>query len=192
MWNPKDFKYWIFCGYVAQIETVYRKKYIYIYIYGRIWLQGVFLAMDGYAIEGKALWAKATFIAESLYKSCVVGDGGKRLRDTGAISPSTTLKSVAGRNAFAWASKVKTSSRFYTLAACRLAMQMLLKYPNVKIPIVGSDSLDLWVETQGKVVMHLCKRARKNSGSSQRLARKKSMDWDETLPMEAWGGVPNQ
>ena len=148
--------------------------------------------MDGYAIEGKALWAKATFMAESLYKSCVVGDGGKRLRDTGAISPSTTLKSVAGRNAFAWASKVKTSSRFYTLAACRLAMQMLLKYPNVKIPIVGSDSLDLWVETQGKVVMHLCKRARKNSGSSQRLARKKSMDWDETLPMEAWGGVPNQ
>ena len=160
---------------------------IHIYIYGRIWLQGFFLAMDGFAIDGHALWAKASFIAENLYKSCVLDDGGKRLRDTGAISPSSTLKSVAGRKAFAWASRVKHSSRFYTLAACRLAVRMLLKYPNVKIPIVGTDSMDTWAESQGKLVMYLCKRARKNSGSTNRLARKTTMDWEETLPMEAWG-----
>ena len=52
----------------------------------------------------------------------------------------------------------------------------------VKIPFSGLP-MDMWVEAQAKLVMHLAQRSRNNSGSSLRFLcyRQSSiMDWEET------------
>ena len=144
--------------------------------------------MDGYHISARASLAKGKFIADSLYRTCVAPDGGQRLKETGSIAPAGSLKCLAARHAFQWASKVSEQSRFYTLAACRMGVKLLLEYPGVQVPLLGTIPLDLWIEQQAKMVMHLCGRARRNSGSATlrfpayRQAR--SMDWEETLPMQ--------
>lgn len=52
------------------------------------------------------LAAKAICISEYLYKHCVAPDDGKRLRETGLISPATSLKNRKAREAFLWARDV--------------------------------------------------------------------------------------
>ena len=52
---------------------------------------------------GSDVLSRASFIAESIYKTCIVPDAGTRLRETGAISPANSLKSVRARKAFEWA-----------------------------------------------------------------------------------------
>jgi len=146
--------------------------------------------MEGRDIDGRALMAKAKFIADCLYKTCVAMDDGKRLRETASISPAQTLKSLKARRAFEWASNVARQSRFYTMAACRLGVELLLGYPNVEVPILGTLSKDVWVQQQGKIVMHLCQRARRNSGSASlrfpAYRQSRSMDWEETQLMQDW------
>lgn len=144
--------------------------------------------MDGKNIDGRALMAKAKFIADCLYKTCVAMDDGKRLRETGSISPAQSLKSLNARRAFEWASNVASQSRFYTMAACRLAVDLLLSYPNVEVPILATIPKDMWVQQQGKIVLHLCQRARRNSGSASlrfpAYRQSRSMDWEETQLMQ--------
>lgn len=133
---------------------------------------------------------KAALIAENLYKHCVVPDGGIRLRETGAISPASCLKSKRARKAFKWVNgaSVPFQQRFFTLAAVRRAIQKLLKYHGVMIPIIPRLPQELWVEQQARLLLHLCQRARKNVGSSLRFSayRQKAMaDWQPTIPLEA-------
>ena len=131
---------------------------------------------------------KSRYIAESLYRFCVVPDDGKRLRETGSVSPSSTLKCRAAKAAFEWASSVPHKKKYFTLAACREAIQLLAKKPDVHIPQVVGLPLELWLEQQAKIVLHLCQRSRKNSGSALRFQSYRqscSMDWVETVPYEA-------
>lgn len=136
---------------------------------------------------GKDLVSRAKFIAESLYRECIDKDGGVRLRQTGALSPAGSLKSHNARFAFDWASHIPMERKFFTKAACRMAIQTLLSMPNVEVPRLPGMPLELWIEQQAKVVQHLCQRSRKNRGSSMRFPayRQLSMDWTDTLPMEA-------
>ena len=63
---------------------------------------------------------------------------------------------------------------------------MLLLKPDVTVPLVGLPH-DLWVESQAKVVKRLAQRARRNLGGSLRFLayqQSKTMDWEETLPLE--------
>ena len=146
--------------------------------------------MDPTNIDGAALAAKGLFIAESLYRTCVIQDGGARLRKTGAVSPGTSLKHVAAKTAFKWASHVGERKKFFTLAACRKGIQMLLSMPGVEIPFSGM-SRGMWIESQAKIVMRLAQRARKNCGASLRFLtyhQSKIMDWEETQPIEDRGG----
>ena len=132
--------------------------------------------------------SRANYIAESLYQTCVWPDKGVRLRETGAISPSSTLKNVKTRKAFEWAGTVQHNKKFFTRAACRMAVSRLLSMPDVQIPSVQGLTREIWEEQQTKVVAHLCRRSRKNFGSSLRFPAYKqlcTMDWEETLPLEA-------
>ena len=160
-----------------------------------LWLDQGVLVMDGYHITGKALLAKAAFIADNLYQTCVVPDGGQRLRETGAISPATSLKNVRARRAFEWASHVSYQAKFFTLAACRLGVQQLLRYQNVDVPVLATTPKDTWVEQQAKLVMQLCARSRKNCGSARlrTLSYRQAglMDWDQTMPLQAGFAAPS-
>ena len=149
----------------------------------RYFSQG-YIAME---IDGAALLAKGAFIADALYRHCFLPDEGVRMRRTASIAPGTSLKHVAARKAFRWAANVGGGKKFFTLAACRKGVQLLLEKPDVVVPFVGLPQ-NLWVESQAKLVMKLAQRARKNSGASLRFwayHQSKLMDWDDPLPMEA-------
>ena len=138
-------------------------------------------------IEGNALRAKSQFIADSLYINCVLPDSGERLKRTAAISPASNLKCIAARKAFVWANYVGEKKKFFTMAACREAIKLLLGKDGVEVPFVGL-SRDMWIESQAKVIMHLAQRSRMNCGSSLRFVtyrQSKLMDWQDTLPLEA-------
>lgn len=134
------------------------------------------------------LVSRANHIAEWLYRTCVLPDGGVRLRETGVIPPTSSLKHTKTREAFEWAGKITHKQKYFTKAACRMAVVRLLELPRVQIPSVQGLPRELWEEQQSKLVAHLCRRARKNFGSHFRFPAYKqlcSMDWQETMPMHA-------
>ena len=127
-------------------------------------------------IQGSNILAKAAWIADQLYAHVVLPDDGLRLRRTGSISPSTTLKTEDGKSAFAWACDVG-GKRFFTRKACKMALERLLEMPGVTIPLVGGITRATWVEQQATILMHFSQRARKNSlaiGRGPRPPRKSS------------------
>ena len=131
---------------------------------------------------------RANHIAEWLYRTCVLPDGGVRLRETGVIPPTSSLKHTKTREACEWAGKITHKQKYFTKAACRMAVVRLLELPRVQIPSVQGLFRELWEEQQSKLVAHLCRRARKNFGSHFRFPAYKqlcSMDWQETMPMHA-------
>lgn len=127
--------------------------------------------------------SKAIWIADMLYKNCIAPDNGKRVRETGSISPASCLKNGRARLAFSWAASVAFSKRYFTEVAVRKALLKLIEMEGVRIPLGAGLPFELWLQQQTRSVLHLCQRARKNFGSSLRQSR--SMDWQETLPMEA-------
>ena len=91
-------------------------------------MQGLYIPIMGIEeLRGQSLGAKAVFIAENLYRHCVLPDAGQRLNKTASISPATSLKHKAAREAFSWAARVGGKKKFFTLAACRKAVGLLLK-----------------------------------------------------------------
>ena len=81
---------------------------------------------------------------------------------------------------------------FFTLAACREGVKLLLRKEGVEVPFAGL-SMDAWIESQARIIMKLAARARTNSGSSslrfQSYNQSKFMDWEETLPQAGlWAG----
>ena len=106
--------------------------------------------MDPTDIGGRELYAKAAFIAQCLYSYCVLPDNGLRLRKTASISPGTSLKHREANKAFQWQIKYVRTKNFFTLAACREGIKMLLEKPQVEVPLVGL-SMDAWITNQAKV-----------------------------------------
>ena len=140
--------------------------------------------------DKKSLESKALVIADNLYRSCVAPDAGKRLRETGSISPGSSLKQSNTNSAFRWVNEIgcRSSPRFFTEAACQLGIKKLLEKPGVEIPAVVGLPFELWLTQQARIVQHLCQRARKTVGSAlrfQRIRQSRTMDWAETLPMQA-------
>ena len=136
----------------------------------------------------RGLESKANTIAANLFKYCIEPDGGKRVRETGSISPASTLKNRKAREAFSWANLLNRSkTRYFTQAGVRLGIMKLLENYDVQVPIVPGLPFELWLTQQSKVILHMCKRARKNSLASLRFLgyRQSSMDWTDTIPMEA-------
>ena len=139
------------------------------------------------------LKTKAICIADHLYRFCVAPDDGKRVRQTGSIAPAGSLKNRKARQAFCWASQVKKfNERYFTLSAVQKGIELLVATWDLKPPLVGL-SFELCLTQQSKQILHLCQRARKNASDSLRfLAYRQSsfnMDWVDTVPLEAWGGV---
>lgn len=139
--------------------------------------------------DNVGLARKAICVAENLYKFCVAIDDGKRLRETGCIPPASTLKNRKCRDAFMWARRVNQyNQRFFTMAAVRMGIIRMLDTYSLNVPIVNGMTFEVWLIQQSKLVLHLCQRARKNSGSSLRFLayrQSTSMDWMDTVPMEA-------
>ncbi len=135
-----------------------------------------------------SLISKALWICENLYKNCVAPDDGKRIRETGAIAPAGTLKNSRARSAFLWASEVGFNKRFFTEASVRLGILKLVEKEGVSIPCHVGIPYELWLQRETKTVLHLCQRSRRNFGAQLRFPayrQLKSMDFMETLPMEA-------
>ncbi len=149
-----------------------------------MWLQGGFkfiMARCGY-------YAKSCFIAESLYRFCICPDSGKRFRETGCVSPASSLKCKVARSAFERATNVPNRKKYFTLAACRHAIELLILKDGAQPPSMAALPHNMWVEQQAKQILHLCQRARKNCGSAFRFPAYRqscSMDWLETLEYEA-------
>ena len=147
---------------------------------------GFFFAVAMGEVLGEHLAAKAVFISDCLYRNCFVPDGGERIKKTASISPGSTLKSNRVRKAFAWATNLE-GRKFFTMAACRKAIEHFLRKPDVLIPFVGLPQ-ELWIESQAKQIMRLCQRARKNGSASCRFwayHQSRMMDWpnmDEQEP----------
>ena len=133
------------------------------------------------------LLSRAQFIAEQVYRNCILPDNGVRLRETGAIRPANTLKCVRARTAFEWAGRINHKQKYFTKAACRMAITRLQLLPNVEPPVIHGLPHDLWEEQQSRVLLHLCQRSRKNFGSCLRFRayHQATMDGLETLPMQA-------
>lgn len=127
---------------------------------------------------------KALFIADHLYRECVLPDRGKRLSETGSISPALSLKIHSARKAFEWAAEAPESSRFFTKAAVRRGIELLMRQDNVQIPHLAGLPYPLWLEQQTKIIIHLCHRSRKNSCAKYRFASscqaRRMMDWEDT------------
>ena len=139
------------------------------------------------------LVSKGNFIAENLFKFCVAPDSGKRLRETGVVAPATTLKNKCARSAFEWAASVTQKKKYFTLAACRMAIKTLISMKGVDIPLIPTLPLDMWVEQQAKIVCHLAQRSRRNCRSQYRFCGYKQMSWmdiQDTLPLQV-GCVEN-
>ena len=154
-----------------------------------MWLQWGWITMA----PGEALLvAKANFIAEKLFQHCVVPDSGKRLRETGSISPASTLKNKEARAAFEWAATVNTQKKNISpLLRVEWLLEKLFQMKGVDIPVVPHLPVDMWVEIQAKTICHLCQRCRRNSGSQLRFRgyrQRCSMDFQETLPLEVGSG----
>ena len=149
-----------------------------------------------------SLQGKAQFIANGLFQNCVLPDGGERLRRTGSISPGMSLKSTSARKAFQWATAAPGGQKFFSLAACRKAIRILMSMDSVTVPQLPGLPYELWLENQAKVVHHLCQRARRNFSFCSRFRfaayrQSRSMDWEETQlevgscilhskPMDLW------
>ena len=146
---------------------------------------GPVMADDG--SYGSDMFSRAQFIAEQLYRNCILPDDGVRMRETGAISPANTLKSVKGRMAFEWAGQIQHRQKFFTKAACRLAVALLMKMPRVEPPSIYGLPRDVWEEQQSRVVLHLCQRSRKIFGSCLRFHgyHQALMDNVQTMPLQA-------
>ena len=134
------------------------------------------------AISGANVLAKATWIAHQLYKHCVLPDDGLRLRKTGSVSPSTSLKTQSGKDAYRWAGAVG-GKRVFTLKACRMALVQLLQMPGVDVPLVGGLTRDQWVAQQAKYVMYFSQRARKNTLAVERERRSPRSPQDRGDPV---------
>lgn len=143
--------------------------------------------MAGGCSCGMDMLSRAQFIAEQLYRTCILPDSGVRLKETGAISPANTLKCVKARVAFAWAGKIKHNQKFFTKAVCRLAISRLMLMPKVEPPSIYGLPREFWEEQQSRVVLRLCQRSRKNFGSCLRFRgyHQSLMDNLQTFPMEA-------
>ena len=141
-----------------------------------------------------SLQSKALVIGDNLYPYCVAPDDGKRLRETGSICPGSSLKQSHTKKAFEWVHQINCmcSRRYFTTAACQLGIKRLLEKPNLQIPQTIGLPFELWLVQQAKLVQHLCYRARKTVGSASRFRRyrqSRTMDWAETIPMEARHGL---
>lgn len=147
-------------------------------------------ATGGMEADSCSLESKALVIADNLYRACVAPDSGRRLRESGCISPGSSLKQTRTSQAFEWVNQlnIKSASRYFTLAACEHGIKKLLERPGVVIPSVVGLPFELWLVQQARLVQHLCQRARKTIGSRLRFARlrqSRTMDWTETLAFEA-------
>ena len=134
---------------------------------------------------------KSIFIAEKLFKHCISPNGGKRLRETGSISPGTSLKHGGARKAFSWCNFVPKETRFFTLASIRMAIKRLLVTQQLQPPCVAGLSFEIWLENQAKCILHLCQRSRKNCSAQFRFAsynQKRLMDFQDTMPMPVEAG----
>lgn len=135
---------------------------------------------------GSDIVSRAKLIAESIYHACINPDKGVRVKETGSISPARSLKNLKARKAFRWAGDVAVKHKYFTRAACRLAIRYLLEMPNVEVPSLPQMPMDHWIEQQAKLIQHLCQRSRKNSVSSMRFEayrQRRTMDWETTVPM---------
>lgn len=104
--------------------------------------------------------SKAIWIADMLYKYCIAPDNGKRVRETGSISPASCLKNGRARLAFSWAASVAFSKRYFTEVAVRKALLKLIEMEGVRIPLGAGLPFELWLQQQTRSVLHLCQRAR--------------------------------
>lgn len=95
-----------------------------------------------------------------LYKNCIAPDNGKRVRETGSISPASCLKNGRARLAFSWAASVAFSKRYFTEVAVRKALLKLIEMEGVRIPLGAGLPFELWLQQQTRSVLHLCQRAR--------------------------------
>lgn len=111
---------------------------------------------------------KSWLIAEALHKHCILPDS-ERVKRTGSIPPSSTLKHKKTRAAFAWARVVK-GHKFFTARAVKRALKLLVTKFEVAIPRIPGQTFQVWSQAQTELILHLCQRARKNFGSSLRYA----------------------
>ena len=111
----------------------------------------------GPAMERKA---KIEKVSSLVYQYCVAPDL-ERVKATGSILPTTSLRHRATRHALRFA-KDLGEGRFFTEALTRDVLRHLVTRHNVHLPSTPGFQFEAWVREQGSTLHKLLKRARKS------------------------------
>ena len=111
----------------------------------------------GPAMERKA---KIDMVCSLVYEYCVAPDLD-RVKKTGCITPSNSLRHRATRHALRFA-KDLGEGRFFTEALTRDVLRRLITRYTVELPSTPGFELEAWIRDQSSTLHKLLKRARKS------------------------------
>ena len=120
--------------------------------------------------------SKARIIAEGLYGQL----DADRLERTGRIAPFSDLRSLKGRQAFAWTRDPAVhSNRFFTNKAVRRGIELLLAEYGVQPPDhIPGFNLKSWLDAETTKLGSLCRKARRCSAEAMDPSNAETQAWD--------------
>ena len=123
--------------------------------------------------------ARIEWICDKVYASCIQPDPS-RLANTGAVTPTNSLRHKATKNSLAWAVDLE-AGRLFTASIVRDALvRMLTKY-ELHLPSTVGFTSENWLDSTSKKLQKLLTRARKCTSAA--MADDETQPWD----IDAWG-----
>ena len=139
--------------------------------------------------------AKIEKVSSLVYEYCVAPDPD-RVKNTGCITPSSSLRHKATRHALRFA-KDLGEGRFFTQALTRDVLRRLITRYEVHLPSTPGFDFEAWVRDQSATLHKLLKRARKSIATPEESGDEEpaAMDEQETQAwncMDGWGLDPGE
>ena len=123
--------------------------------------------------------AKIDAITKLIYQYCVEPDK-ERIKRTGTITPTNSLRHQSTRHALRFAKSIGTGERFFTKALTRDCLKHLLTHYTVELPCTPGCTTEEWIKQQGEMLHKLLKRARKSTAAME----EETQAWDVMAGME--------
>ena len=101
----------------------------------------------------------------------------ERVKDTGALSPTKSLRHKATREAFAFARQLG-NGRFFTEAIVRDTLKIMAATPmkyDLEMPSTPGFSIECWVKEEAAILHKLLKRARRSTAMGDTV---ETQPWD--------------
>ena len=135
----------------------------------------VVMATDSLPAMARA--EKISMISKLVFDHCVAPHT-ERIRQTGSILPTSSLRHKSTRDTLSWA-KDLDQGRYFTHALVRDVLTDILETHKVDLPCTPGFSQQKWVEDQSRILHKCLKKARRKSTASP------AMD-PSTLETQPW------